>query len=78
MDRQELRIGDRVRVSPHAPATQHAGAKGVVVDLRRLDDEGVGCRLSRAPSGTIARIQPATGPPIEVPARLLEHLARSR
>ncbi len=70
---REIRIGDRVRVSSDAPAVYHPGSEGTVTDIRRLDDEGVGCRIAGAPVGAILRILDSRGVSFEVPSAQVRH-----
>jgi hypothetical protein len=66
-----LRRGDRVRVLDGAPAAHHPGVIGVIVDLRRLDDEGAGCRQTPTPDAPIATLALPNGRQIDVPGHLL-------
>lgn len=65
--RSDIRIGDRVRVSTLAPAAYRPGTRGTVVEIRRLDDEGIGCRVGGGPSGAIVRIRDSGGESFDVP-----------
>lgn len=71
---REIHIGDEIRVSRDAPATYGPEATGTVVEIRRLEDEGVGCRVPGGPAGAIVRIRCRDGEPLEVPAHLLQRL----
>ena len=68
---REIRIGDLVRVLPDAPAAYRPGNEGTVEEIRRLDDEGIGCRITGAPSGAIARVCTSERVTFDVPIHLL-------
>ena len=65
--RTDIRVGDHVRVSFHAPATHRPGTRGIVVEVRRLDDEGHGCRVNGGPSGEVVRVRDPDGESFEIP-----------
>ncbi len=64
-------VGDTVRIVDHAPDHLRPGAAAVVIDLRRLDDEGVGCAYCRGDGGVVLRVRFEDGGEVELSARLV-------
>jgi len=61
-----LRHADLVRVKSTAPAACRPGAAGRVVELRRLEDEGVGCRLGPGADAVVVVVELDDGVRLEL------------
>jgi hypothetical protein len=69
-------VGDRVRVADRAPGRCRPGHAATVIDLRRLEDEGVGCRIASPHGSLVLRVRFDDGAEVELPAHLTARSTR--
>ena len=72
-----FRPGDRVRVDGSAPGHLRPGSNGRITDVRRLEDEGVGCRRGGGGDALVLVLQLDDGTRIELPGHLAEAVSNS-